>query len=184
MLQSLSTSGRATYYPDGQESLFSPRWYAVYTCGRHEKKVAAQLAEKEAVCFLPLRQVLSRWKDRHKLVEFPLFPGYVFVNICLKEKLRVLNTDGVVSMVGFNSQPCPIPDEQIQAIMIFMEEKLQYDSYPYLAEGRRVEIKYGPLKGLQGILVRKKNKFKFVISVDLIQKSVAMEIDASDVEPL
>jgi len=164
------------------EALSIPRWYAIYTYSRHEKKVAAQLVEKNAVCFLPVRRVANRWKDRMKMVELPLFPGYVFVNLALTERLKVLTTEGVVYMVGFNNQPYPIPDEQIHSIITFMEEKLQFDPYPYLTNGRRVEIKHGPLKGLCGILVRKKSKYKFVVSVDLIQKSVALEIDASDVE--
>ncbi|MBI1747962.1 MAG: UpxY family transcription antiterminator [Acidobacteria bacterium] len=167
-----------------QDYLTTPRWYAVHTYGRHEKKVATQLAEKEAVCFLPLRRVWSRWKDRTKLVEFPLFPGYVFVNVSLKDKLKVLNTDGVACLVGFDHSPMPIPDEQIHAIMVFVDEVLECDPHPYLQEGKRVEITYGPLRGLRGILVRKQKKSKFVISVDLIQKSVAIEIDASHVEPL
>lgn len=183
MIESLHTSQRLAHY-NQQRSLAIPQWYAVYTYGRHEKKVAAQLAEKSAVCFLPLRRVMSRWKDRQKLVEFPLFPGYVFVNIPLTEKLKVLSTGGVVSLIGFNSKPEPIPAEQILAIMAFMEENLAYDPYPYITEGKRVEIKHGLLKGLQGILVRKKSAYKFVISVDIIQKSVALEIDAADVEPV
>ncbi|MBI1745033.1 MAG: UpxY family transcription antiterminator [Acidobacteria bacterium] len=178
-----ATQERLNFY-DYQQALEVPQWYAVYTQSRHEKKVAALLAEKEAVCFLPLCRVLSRWKDRRKIVDLPLFPGYVFVNLPLHDKLKVLTTQGVVSLVGFQNRPDPIPDEQIQAIMVLMDEKLSCDPYPYLTEGKRVEIKHGPLKGLRGILLRKKDKYTFVISIDLIRNSVSLEIDACDVEPL
>lgn len=161
-----------------------PHWYAIYTHSRHEKKVAEELADRDVTCFLPLREVRHRWKDRWKLVQLPLFSGYVFVNIPLADKLKVLKTKGTAYMVGLGGHPEPIPDEQIYSIMSFLEKRVPYDSYPYLKEGEKVEVRYGPLKGLRGILVRKKNQSKLVLSVDLIQQSIALEVDASDVEPV
>lgn len=161
------------------------QWYAVYTKAKHEKKVAEGLAERQISSFLPLRRILSKWKDRRKLIELPLFPGYIFVDIDLKDRIRVLRTPGVVRMVGFqDGKPVPIPREQIHAIMRFLEENANLEPYPYLEIGNRVEIIRGSFRGIRGILVRKKKGYRFVISVDLIRQSAAIEIDAEDVVPV
>ncbi len=161
------------------------KWYAVYTKSRHEKVVAEELWQKQIECFLPLQQRYSKWKDRTKLVQFPLFPGYLFVHAPIREKrLDILKVPSVVRIVGFNSIPEPIPDEQIQAVKNLVFNEMEYDPYPYLASGDRVRIVRGPLRGLEGILVEKKNRYTFVLSIDLIQQSVACEIDAADVEKI
>jgi transcription antitermination factor NusG len=158
------------------------RWYAVSTRSRHEKLVAEQLWLKEIECFLPLREVLSRWKDRRKLVQFPLFPGYLFVRVAVKERrLDILKVASVVRLVGLHGEPEPIPDEQIQAVQTLVFSKLPYDPFPYLNEGDLVEIIRGPLRGLFGRLVEKKSKYRFVLAVDLIQQAVSCEVDATDV---
>ena len=162
-----------------------PRWYAVATRSRHEKVVAEQLWQKQIECFLPLREVLSRWKDRRKKVQFPLFPGYLFVRTPIKERrLDVLKVPSVVRVIGFNGIPEPIPEEQIQSVKTLVFSQLPFDPFPYLHEGDLVEITHGPLRGLVGRLIEKKSKYKFVLSVDLIQQAVACEVDASDVRKL
>ncbi|MBI2820984.1 MAG: UpxY family transcription antiterminator [Acidobacteria bacterium] len=161
------------------------RWYAVYTRSRHEKTVSEELQRRGIETFLPLREVLSQWKDRRQRIQVPLFRGYVFVRACMRRRRSdIMKVSGVVRIVGFDNKPAPIPDEEIEAVQIFLDTTIKYDPYPYLNVGRRVEIRRGALKGLQGILLKKKNKFKFVLSVHLIQQSVALEIDASEVEPI
>ena len=160
------------------------RWYALYTRPRHEKVVAEQLINREMEAFLPIREVLSRWKDRRKLVQLPLFPGYLFVRTSLTHKRQVVSTDGVVCMVSFQGAPAPIPDEEIEAVREICLTKLPCDPYPYLTEGRWVRVVRGPLAGLSGILVRKKGKHRLVVSIDILQQSVAVEIDADCAVPL
>ncbi len=161
------------------------RWYAIYTRSRHEKVVEQELRRKEIETFLPLREILSQWKDRKQRVQVPLFAGYVFVRVPLQQRrLDILKVLGVSRIIGINNNPEPIPDEEIEAVQKFLNTTIKYDPYPYLNIGQRVEIKRGALNGLQGILIKKKNKFKFILSVHLIQQSVALEIDASDVEPV
>jgi len=165
------------------QSLNLLRWYALYTRPRHEKTVAEQLARHQIEAFLPLREVLSRWKDRRKLVQLPLFSGYVFVRTALARKRDVVSTDGVVSMVSFRGTPAPIPDEQIEAVREICLTKLPCDPYPYLTEGRWVRVTRGPLDGLTGILVRRKGKHRLVVSIDILHQSVAVEIDADSAIP-
>jgi transcriptional antiterminator NusG len=160
------------------------RWYALYTRPRHEKAVAEQLARRRAEAFLPLREVLSRWKDRRKLVQLPLFPGYVFVHTPLSQKREVVSVDGVISIVNFRGAPAAIPDAQIEAVREICLTKLPCDPYPYLTEGRWVRVSRGPLAGLSGILIRKKSKHRLVVSIDILQQSVAVEIDADCAVPI
>jgi transcription termination/antitermination protein NusG len=163
-----------------------PAWYALYTRSRFEKKVMAEIADRSVEVFLPMREVLSRWKDRKKKVWFPLFPGYVFVYHVNTpaNRYRILNLPGAVHFIGFNGQATPIPTEQIEGVRRFLETDLSVDPYPYIQVGRRVEVIAGPLKGIQGKLVQKKGRFRFVLQVDLIRQAVSVEIDASDVLPL
>jgi transcriptional antiterminator NusG len=161
------------------------RWYAVATRSRHEKVVAEQLWQKQIECFLPLREVLSRWKDRRKLVQFPLFPGYLFVHVPVTaRRLDILKVPSVVRLIGLHGAPEPIPDEQIRAVKTLVFSQLPYDPYPYLNAGDRVEIIRGPLRGLVGRLIEKKSRYRFVLAVDLIQQAVSCEIDAADVRKL
>jgi transcription antitermination factor NusG len=161
-------------------------WYALYTRSRFEKKLLGELSDRSIEVFLPMREVLSRWKDRKKRIWIPLFPGYIFIHQVdtPANRYRVLNIPGAVRFIGFNSQAVPIPQEQIDAVRRFLESHLAVDPYPYLKVGRRVEVIAGPLKGIQGKLIQKKGRFRFVIQVDLIRQAVSVEIDASDVRPL
>lgn len=163
---------------------FEPRWYAAYTCARHEKRIAEQLARRGVESFLPLYESVRRWKDRRVCLQLPLFPGYVFVHTALAHRLRVLQIPSVVRLVGFNGLPTALPDSEIEALRRGLVDKRLVKPHPYLTVGRRVRIKNGPLAGVEGILIRKKNSVRVVLSLDLIQRSACVEVDASDVERL
>ncbi len=161
-----------------------PRWYAAYTCVRHEKKIAEQLERRAVESFLPLYETVHRWKDRRVRVELPLFPGYIFVRIALKDRLQVLEIPSVVRLVGFNGQPCALADEEVEALRNGLSQQLGMQPHPYLTVGRRVRIKGGPLAGLEGILLRKKGNLRIVLSIDLIMRSIVVDVDAADICPL
>ncbi len=163
----------------------SPRlWYAAYTCANHEKRVADQLSARNVEHFLPLYTSVRHWKDRRKELRLALFPGYVFVRIALRDRLRVLEIPSVAKLVGFNGSATPLPEAEIQALKASLEAGLRAEPHPYITVGRRVRITSGPLKGLEGILVRKKNEMRFVISINLIQRSIHLDIDAQSAEPV
>ncbi len=159
-------------------------WYAVYTKSRHEKVAETNLKSRGVTTFLPLREVVSRWKDRNKTINVPLFPSYVFVNIGFMDIHKVIYTKGVLRVVGCNGTPVPVPTEQVEAIRMLIQSKLKYDPYPYLNKGKEVLIKSGPLQGIIGKIMEKRSKHRFLLSIDLIKKSVSVEIDILDIEPL
>ncbi len=163
-----------------------PAWYALYTRSRFEKKLLVELTDRSIEVFLPMREILSRWKDRKKRIWMPLFPGYIFVHHIdtPANRYRVLNLPGAVRFVGLEGHADPVPEEQLHAVRRFLEASISVDPYPYLKVGRQVEIIAGPLKGIRGILVQKKGKFRFVLRVDLIRQAVSVEIDSSDVQPI
>ena len=161
------------------------QWFAVYTRSRHEKVVAEELWNRSIESFLPLRQQVSIWKDRRKLVQLPLFPGYLFVKTNMNaHRLDILKVPSVVRIIGFAGTPEPIPDSQVSAVKSLVFHQMELDPYPYLTEGDPVRIVRGPLRDLEGRLIEKKNRFTFVIAIDLIQQAVACEIDAADVEKI
>jgi transcription antitermination factor NusG len=160
-----------------------PRWYAAYTCANHEKSVRDQLGQRSVESFLPVYETARRWKDRRVRLELPLFPGYIFVHLALRDRLRVLQTPSVVRLVGFGDRPAALPDQEIEALRQGLMCEMRMEPYPYLKVGHRVRVRNGPLQGMEGILVRKKNGSRFVISLDLILRSVAVEIDVGDLEP-
>jgi transcription antitermination factor NusG len=157
-------------------------WYAVHTNYQHEKAVARILSQKGFDIFLPLYDVAHRWKDRTKQLSLPLFPCYVFIQGGLDRRLHVLNTPGVCGFVGWSGRAAPIPKEEIEAVLRMMESSLKVEPHPFLKCGDRVRIRSGPLEGVEGILVRKKNLFRLVLSVEMLQKSVAVEVDVTAVE--
>lgn len=157
-------------------------WYAAYTWMHHEKRVAQQLAERRVDCFLPLYRSVRRWKDRRKELELALFPGYVFVRIALRDRLQILQLPSVVRLVGSRGQPAPLPENEMEALRQGLTNQIYGEPHPYLKVGRRVRIVHGPLAGTEGILVRKKDWLRVVLSVDLIMRSVAIEVDAADLE--
>jgi transcription antitermination factor NusG len=158
-------------------------WYALYTCPRHEKQVAEQIKQRRISCFLPLYRSVRRWKDRRKELELALFPGYVFVHIGLQDRLSVLQLRGAVRFVSFNGHPAPLPDGEMESLMNALASGVRANPHPYLTVGRRVRVRYGPLARAQGILVRRKDKFRVVLSLDILMRSVGVEVDESDVEP-
>lgn len=158
-------------------------WYALYTCPRHEKRVVQQIEQHRISCFLPLYRSVRRWKDRRKELELALFPGYVFVRIALQDRLRILQLASVVRFVSFNGHPLPLPQGEMDTLMTGLRSGVRAEPHPYLTVGRRVRVKHGPLAGSQGILVRRKEKFRVVLSLELIMRSVAVEVDEADVEP-
>ena len=161
-----------------------PRWYAAYTSANHEKRVALQLGQRSVEHFLPLYDSVRRWKDRRMKLQLPFFPGYVFVRLALRDRLQVLQVPGVAKLVGFNGLPSALPDSEIEAIQTCLARKAGLEPHPYVQVGRRVRVKAGPLEGLEGIVVRKKNRVRFVISLDLIHRSAAVEVEASDLQPI
>jgi transcription termination/antitermination protein NusG len=161
---------------------FELRWYAVYTRARHEKKIAAQLSQKSVEQFLPLYETVHRRKDRRVRLQLPLFPSYVFVRIALLDHLRVLKIPGVVRLVSFNGKPVPLSDLEISALRRGLSSGLRAEPLPYTAAGRRVRVKSGPLCGLTGKLVRRKENYRIVISVESINRSILCEVSVEDVE--
>jgi transcription antitermination factor NusG len=161
---------------------YEPRWYAVYTSARHEKKIAEQFGERAIEQFLPLYETVRRWKDRRVRLLLPLFPSYVFVRIALMNQLQVLKIPGVVRLVSFNGKPVPLPEMEISALERGLSSGLRAEPYPYVAPGRRVRIKAGPLCGLMGKLVRRKENYRIVISVESISRSILCEVALEDVE--
>lgn len=160
------------------------RWYAAQTRSRHEKSVATQLNERGVEHFLPLYEAVSRWKDRRVRLQLPLFPGYIFVRLPLRERLRALEIPSIVRLVGFGGLPIPMPDEEMEAMRNGLTSALQAEPHPYLTAGRRARLKSGPLAGLEGILLRKKGGFRFVLSVELIQRAVITDVNIDDIEPI
>jgi transcriptional antiterminator NusG len=159
------------------------RWFAACTSPRHEKHVSQQMERRGIQNFLPLYKSIRRWKDRRKELDLPIFPGYLFVRIARRERLNVLQLPGVVRLVSFQGRPAPLPDAEIEMLQRQFSQNSGLHPHPFLSAGRRVRVHSGPMAGTEGILVRKKDKFRVVLSIELIQRSVAMEIDQIDIEP-
>lgn len=158
-------------------------WWALYTRHQHEKVVADMLSAKGFEVFLPLYESTRRWKDRNKMLLMPLFPCYVFVRGGLDRRLQVVTTPGVHMILFSGESVAIIQEAEIQAIRAAVEGPFQIEPHPFLKCGERVRVTQGPLEGVEGILVRKKNLHRLVLSVDMLAQSVAVEIDAADVEP-
>lgn len=159
-------------------------WYAIYTRAQHQRQVATHLGRQAVECFLPLYESVRRWKDRRVVLSLPLFTSYVFVHLEPSERLRVLQTPGVVNLVQFGGVPCPIPDAEIEGLQACLARNVRMRPHPYLTVGRRVLVRSGPMEGLEGILVRRKSDYRLVLSIDSINSSVCVELDAIDVEPV
>lgn len=160
------------------------QWYAVYTRARHEKQVAQRLQGRAVECFLPLQQAVHRWVDRRTVVALPLFSGYVFVRVDQAERMRVVTVPGVVQLVGTKGAPTPIPTDEIENVRNCVQLCDRVEAHPYLPCGTSVMIRRGPLAGLQGFLVRHSNGSRLVLSIALIESSIAVDVDAADVVPL
>jgi transcription antitermination factor NusG len=160
-------------------------WYSLHTRPRHEKLVAQRLQERGVTAFLPLVTEVHRWSDRKKTVQMPLFSCYVFAKFKPNraERLRVLRVDGVFSLVGAKGEGSPIPDGQIDAVRSLVETELPWSSHPFLKIGQRVRIKSGALDGMEGILLSRNGDQTLVISIDAIQRSLAVRVEGYEVEP-
>jgi transcriptional antiterminator NusG len=161
-------------------------WYAVQTRARHEKMVADRLQEQGVTTFLPLVSEVHRWSDRRKTVELPLFSCYVFVRVAPtnEERLRVCRTHGVFQVLSTRGEPVPIPDEQIDAVRTLVGQKIPWSFHPFLKVGQRVRIRGGAMDGVEGVLLARNGDRTLVVSVDVIQRSLAVRIEGYDLEPL
>lgn len=162
----------------------SVRWYAVTTQPRHEKAVAEQLEAKSIEHFLPVIPTASRWKDRRVILDRPLFPGYIFTRLELKDRHQVFNIPSVVRMLSFGGAPAIIDDSEIEAVRLCLVYGNQPQPHSFPEAGEFVRVKSGPLQGLEGVVIRQKNQCRIVVSISLIHKSIATEIDAYLLESL
>lgn len=163
-----------------------PFWYAIQTRPRYEKKVTGELEGKGVEAFLPLHSATHQWSDRRRVVDLPLFPGYVFVRIAplLQARVSVLRTNGVISFVGIRNVGIPIPDGEIEGIQAVLEGGVACEPYPYLKVGQSVRIRGGCLDGVSGVLMGVNGDRSLIISVNLIQRSVAVRIEGYNVEAI
>ncbi len=157
-------------------------WHALYTSPRHEKCVAGQIERHGIACFLPLYRSVRRWKDRRKELDLVLFPGYVFVRVAPQKRLQVLQCSGAVRLVTFNGQPAVLPESEIESLRNRLSSSGNFEPHPYLRVGRRVRVRSGPMEGLEGIIQRKKDRCRVIFTIELIMRSVAVEVDEADVE--
>jgi transcription antitermination factor NusG len=164
------------------DSVVSSPWYALYTKHQHEKMVAQTLRNKGFETLLPLYQTARRWRDRTKLLSLPLFPCYVFLKASLERRLDIVTTPGIYAFVSTAGSPTPIPPVEIEAIQRTVENGSPIEPHPFLKCGDLVRVKCGPLAGIQGILVRKKNLYRLILSVEMLGQAVAVEVDALLVE--
>jgi transcription termination/antitermination protein NusG len=168
--------------PDSDIAL-STHWFAIWTRSRHEQVVRDQLLRKQIDVFLPTITRWSRWKDRKKKIDWPLFPGYCFARFNPEDPLAILKCSGVVNIVSVEGKPAAIPDIELESIRLLVGSELQFDPCPLIREGQMVEVIHGPLKGVIGRLMRKDvNHARLVLSVDLIGQAVSVEVDVSDVK--
>ncbi len=156
-------------------------WFALQTLSRHEKVVRSQLEMRNVETFLPTMRRLSQWTDRKKEIEVPLFAGYCFARFSLANQLPVLQSQGVVRVIGSGGQAEPIPDEEIESLRKLISSPSDYVCCQYLTEGMLVEVISGPLQGVKGRLVREARPCRLVLSISLIQRAVTIEIDAASV---
>ncbi len=160
----------------------SGMWFAAYTSSRHEKRVASQLAERHVESFCPLYGARHRWKNRcESELRLPLFPNYVFVHIAPRERFRVLEVPGVLSLVSFGRNLAALPTREIEALRSSVGQRA-IEPHPYLVIGERVRITAGAMTGIEGVLVRRKNCLRVVIALDVLMRSVAVEVDECNLE--
>jgi transcription antitermination factor NusG len=159
----------------------SPPWYAAYTLPRHEKAVAEHLASRQVETYLPLYFSARQWAGRRVLVQLPLFPGYVFVRVSARERIRVLEHPSVLRLVTFGGRPAPLDGGEIERLRAALELG-KAEPFPFLIPGKRVRVNSGPLAGVEGRILRRKSRMRLVVSVEAIQRSIIFDLDASDLE--
>jgi transcription antitermination factor NusG len=163
---------------------WQPRWYAAYTRANHERRAHEQFVQRSIDSFLPTYPSVRHWKDRRVRLEMPLFPGYVFVHIPLHERLRVLEVPNVARLVGFGGMPVALNDEEVECLRRALAQGAFAQPHPYLTAGRRVRVTGGPLQGAEGTLISRKGNFRVILSVDLIKRSVIVDVNEADLEPV
>lgn len=154
-------------------------WFAVQTRSRYENLAAKQLNGRGYEVFLPFYQCRRRWSDRMQEFEVPLFPGYLFCRFNLQDRLPILTTPGVIQIVGIGKTPMPVDEEEITALQTAVRTGIPRHPWPFLKVGQRVRVEAGPLSGLEGVLLNFKGRYRLVLSVSLLQRSVAVEVDSS-----
>jgi len=161
-------------------------WYAILSRSRHEKVASAALTKSGITTFLPIVSQVRRWSDRRKIVEMPLFPGYLFVQIpnSSEAQLQVLKATGVAQFIGNRQGPIPVPDKEVAAVNAVLRAQVECSPYPFLRVGQRVRIRGGSLEGIEGILIAHESASKLVISIEIIQRSLAVSVYNFDVEPV
>lgn len=184
----MSTGNQLWEFPNAAPIVGSgvENWYAVHTRARHERVVAHRLREQGVNTFLPLVTEVHRWSDRRKSVELPLFGCYVFVKLppTGEDRLRVLRIDGVFKFVGARGVGTPIAEAQIDAVRTLIGQQIPWSAHPFLQIGQRVRVRGGALDGVEGILLARNDDNTLVVSVDAIQRSLAVRIEGYDVEPV
>lgn len=158
-----------------------PQWFAAYVRSRHETSVAAHPAGRSVESFLPQYKSKREWKDRSMVLPRPLFPGYIFVRIPVQERLRVLEAPGVIYLVGWKGYPQALQDSEIEQLKAGVDERLDPRPHEFITVGDRVVVTRGPMEGYEGILLRDKNSHRVVLSLDLIQRSMSIEVDADSI---
>ena len=161
-----------------------PAWYAAYTCANHERRVAKQFGNRGLEYFLPQYEAVHKWQDRRVRLQLPLFPGYVFVRMALCDRLRALQVTSVVRLVGFGDEPTALDSKEIETLRNGLQHCGHAQPHPYLAIGKRVRIGYGPLTGLEGTLLRRKSRWRLLVSIELIGRAIVVDVDSGDVLPL
>lgn len=156
-------------------------WYAIYCKFQHEKSAAALLARKQFEVFLPVYRAVHRWKDRNQIVILPLFPCYFFVQTRIERKTEILQTAGIRWIVESAGHACPLPEAEIEAIQKVCAVMVA-QPHPFLKEGQRVRVRSGPLAGIEGFYVRAKNHYRMIVSIQLLQQAVAVEMDVSNLQ--
>jgi transcription antitermination factor NusG len=169
--------------PNNRQS-YSGDWYAVYTRHQHEISVVNSLAERGMETFLPMYTAVHYWKDRKKNISRPLFPCYVFLRRDPEQQFQVMATAGIIFMLTIAGRPAPIANSEIDAIRRTVDSHLEVEPHPFLRCGDWVRVKSGPLCDVEGILVRRKGSYRLVLSAEMLEKSVAVEVDAFSVEPI
>jgi transcription antitermination factor NusG len=159
----------------------SPRWYAAYTAPRHEKSALQHLESRSVESYLPLYGSVRMWNGRRAVVQMPLFPGYLFIRISPDLRVRVLEVPGVLNIVSSHGRLIPLPEGEIEALRAALQMR-KSEPHPLLTSGKRVRIKAGPLRGLEGVIVKQTRKLRMIVSIDCIMQSFAVELEASDLE--
>jgi transcription antitermination factor NusG len=164
---------------------FEPKWFAVYTISRHEKRVAQHLTQREIEFYLPLYRSQRKWSDGSRVtLELPLFPGYLFVRIKRTERVRVLDVPGALAVVGGTGRdPVALPDDAIEALRTGLHLR-RAEPHPLLTVGQRARIRSGALAGMEGVVMRMKNGFRVILTIEHIERSVAVEVNGDDLEPV